>query len=148
VKFSYRAYEVEPTPASDATDGCIYRPVIPFTLIGPAGPLDFFGLLDTGADETYITRRMAERLGIEVGDAPTHVIESAGGEIGISYGVATIELTDGAETYRWRTTIGVTEQDWAEAILGHIGFQAHFDVLFRGEALEVEIVRNGSVLPG
>ena len=69
MKFPYRAYEVSATPASGVKDGYIYRPVVPFTLAGPAESLDFFGLLDTGADETYITRRMAERLGLSIGDA-------------------------------------------------------------------------------
>jgi hypothetical protein len=147
VKFPYRAYEVEPTPASGTIDGHIYRPVIPFTLVGPVGALDFFGLLDTGADETYITRRMAERLGIKVSDTATHVIDSAGGEVAISYGEAMIEVTDGVETHRWRASIGVTDQDWAEAILGHSGFQTYFDVLFRGEQREVVLTRTQAALP-
>jgi hypothetical protein len=148
VKFPYRAYEVEPTPASGAEDGYIYRPVIPFTLTGPLGSLDFYGLLDTGADETYITRRMAERLGLVIEDAEAYVIDSAGGEVTVAYATATIELTDGTELHRWQATIGITDQEWSEAILGHGGFLEFFDALFRGHKHEAEFIRNESALPG
>ena len=80
MRFSYRAYEVDGTPASGVEDGRVYRPVVPFSLVGPAGLVDFFGLLDTGADETYITRGMAERLGLAMDDGSKFSIESAGGE--------------------------------------------------------------------
>lgn len=147
MKFPYRAYEVDATPASATTDGQIYRPVIPFALSGPAGSVDFFGLLDTGADESFITRRMAERLGIAIDDSPTHVIESAGGEVAISYCKVTFDLADGMESHRWSTAMGVSEYEWTEAILGHSGFLEFFDVLFRGDQHDIEIVRNGRPLP-
>lgn len=147
MKFPYRAYEVDATPASAAVGGYIYRPVIPFALSGPAGTLDFFGLLDTGADETYITRKMAERLGISVGSTATHVIDSAGGEVHITYCKTEFELTDGTESYRWSAVIGVSEHEWAEVILGHNGFLEFFDVLFRGDKHDLEIERNSRPLP-
>jgi hypothetical protein len=142
MKFPYRAYEVAATPASVAKDGCIYRPVVPFTLAGPTEALDFFGLLDTGADETYITRRMADRLGLLVRDAPEYVIDSAGGGVAVTYGVVAIEVTDGKERYSWQAAVGITDQEWSEAILGHSGFLEFFDTLFRGFAHEVELNRN------
>jgi hypothetical protein len=147
VRFSYRVYEVSPTPASGTSDGFIHRPVIPFTLVGPSEVLDFFGLLDTGADETYLTRRMADRLGLAINDGAASIIESASGEVTVTYADATIEMTDGIEIFRWRTKVGITEQDWAEAILGHSGFLEYFDARFLGEAHEVELTRNGSLLP-
>lgn len=147
MKFPYRAYEVSPTPASPASDGFIYRPVIPFALLGPSGVLDFFGLLDTGADETYITRHMAERLGLALDSDPSYVIESAGGEVAVTYAKVTIELVDGSELIRWPATVGVTDQDWIEAILGHGSFLEYFDVLFRGNEHEVELNRNDANLP-
>ena len=147
MRFPYRAYEVAATPASAANDGCIYRPVVPFTLAGPTETLDFFGLLDTGADETYITRRMAERLGLLVGASSEYVIESAGGEVSVTYGVVAIEVTDGTERHKWQTTVGITDQEWSEAILGHSGFLEFFDVLFRGCEHEVVLSRNAAELP-
>jgi hypothetical protein len=147
VRFPYRAYEVLATPASAAKDGYIYRPVVPFTLAGPTETLDFFGLLDTGADETYITRRMAERLGLLVEHGSEYVIESAGGEVSVTYGIVKFEVTDGAERYKWQTSVGVTDQEWSEAILGHSGFLEFFDVLFRGLEHEVVLSRNEAALP-
>jgi hypothetical protein len=147
VRFPYRAYEVDATPASAADDGYIYRPVIPFSLVGPTGVLDFFGLLDTGADETYITRHMAERLGIPIEDYSRYEIESAGGNVSVTYGAVTIELNDGTEQFTWKATIGITDQEWSEAILGHSGFLAYFDVLFRNDAHEVVLTRNQTEFP-
>jgi hypothetical protein len=112
VRFSYRAYEVDGTPASGVEGGRIYRPVVPFSIIGSKGLVDFFGLLDTGADESYITREMAERLGLDVNDTSKYVIESAGGEISVGYSSAVIEVRDGNERYRWSVTIGITDQEW------------------------------------
>jgi hypothetical protein len=146
VRFSYRAYEVDGTPASAVEDGRIYRPVVPFSLMGPAGIVDFFGLLDTGADESYITRGMAERLGLAIEDRSKYVIESAGGEVAVSYGALTIEIAEGSEQYRWPITIGITDQDWSEAILGHSGFLEFFDVLFRGSDREIVLTRNSKAL--
>jgi hypothetical protein len=146
VRFSYRAYEVDGTPASGVEDGRVYRPVVPFSLVGPAGLVDFFGLLDTGADETYITRGMAERLGLAIDDGSKFFIESAGGEVSVSYGAVAIEIGDGSEQYRWPMTIGITDQDWSEAILGHSGFLEFFDVLFRGSAREIVLTRNSKAM--
>jgi hypothetical protein len=142
VRFPYRAYEVSATPGSGGAAGYIYRPIVPFTLIGSSETLDFFGLLDTGADETYLTRRMAERLDLSIDESSECIIESASGEVIVRYSPVTIEVADGAEQYRWRTTVGVTDQDWAEAILGHSGFLEFFDVLFRGHEHEVVLTRN------
>lgn len=147
MRFPYCAYAVEATPASGVSDGSIYRPVIPFTLAGPTGSLDFFGLLDTGADETYITRGMAERLGIALDNTNEYVIESAGGEVSVVYGTVAIDISDGTEMYRWRATIGITDQEWSEAILGHSGFLEFFDAVFRGREHEVVLNRNTAVLP-
>lgn len=90
---------------------------------------------------------MAERLGVLIEDGPEYVIESAGGEVSVSYGAVTIKLTDGDERFNWETTVGITNQDWSEAILGHSGFLKYFDVLFRGQAHEVVLNRNEDVLP-
>ncbi|MGD9636077.1 MAG: aspartyl protease family protein [Pirellulales bacterium] len=147
MRFPYRAYEVAPTPASPAPEGLIYRPVIPFALLGPAGVLDFFGLLDTGADETYITRNMAERLGLTFDETPSHIIESAGGEVAVTYAQVTIEVTDRVDHFLWPATVGVTDQEWIEAILGHGGFLEYFDVLFRSDVHDLILSRNGSILP-
>jgi hypothetical protein len=147
VRFLYRGYEVDGTPASGVEDGRIYRPVVPFSLSGPAGLVDFFGLLDTGADESYITRGMAERLGLDVKDASKYVIESAGGEISVGYATVIVEVRDGDEFHRWSMTIGVTDQEWSEAILDHSGFLEYFDVVFRGADREVLITRNAKAMP-
>ena len=147
MRFPYRRYEVSATPASLAEDSILYRPVIPFTLLGRSDALDFFGLLDTGADETYVTRSMADRLGISIDEHLTSIVESASGEMPMRYGTATLEVSDGKESYRWTAIVGIADQDWAEAILGHAGFLEFFDAHFRGHDCEVVLTRNEASLP-
>ena len=147
MKFPYRRYEVSATPASRAENGTIYRPVIPFTLEGPSGAVDFFGLIDTGADETYLTRSMADRLGLAIDEQTQCIVESASGEMSCHYGTVAIELGEGEESYRWKTVIGITDKEWAEAILGHAGFLEFFDILFRGHDHEIVLTRNQSAFP-
>lgn len=147
MKFPYRAYEVAVTPASGRDNGYVRRPVIPFTLHGPEGTLDFYGLLDTGADETYITRQMADRLGIKTTSDSEYFVESASGLMSVDYGFVIFEITDGIETYVWQTVVGVTDQEWAEAILGHSGVLQFFDVEFRGHERELIVTRNQAALP-
>src|SRR5690606_31335513 len=94
-----------------------------------------------------LTRQMAERLGLEVLEESDCIIESASGEMSVSYASVTIEVSEGVEIHQWRTTVGITDQDWAEAILGHSGFLQYFDILFCGNDLKLEITRNDSTLP-
>jgi len=91
---------------------------------------------------------MADRLGLVIDDGAAYIIDSAGGDVSVSYGTVTIEVTDGIERYKWQTTVGVTNQDWSEAILGHSGCLEFFDALFRGEKHEVVLNRNETALPG
>ena len=90
---------------------------------------------------------MADRLGLDVKDASKYVIESAGGEVSVGYAEVVVEVFDGGDHYRWPMIIGVTDQEWSEAILGHSGFLAYFDILFRGADREVHITRNAKSMP-
>jgi hypothetical protein len=54
MKFHYAEYFVDPSPAAPSRHS-LFRPVIRVRMIGPSGSRKIWGLLDTGADETYIT---------------------------------------------------------------------------------------------
>lgn len=140
MRFPYRRYAVESTPAQPS-DQFLYRPVIPFRLTGPRGSFDYFGLLDTGADETFVTSEMAEQLGI-VPNSQTFTVQSASGDILVTYGEVTIEVEQGADLYRWPVVVGIAPEPWPEAILGHAGFLDYFDITFLGMEKSVSIVRN------
>lgn len=101
MRFAYGRYEVEPTPSQPGVT-VIYRPVIPIRLIGTTGEAVFYGLLDTGADETPITREMADVLGVAVDETEAHTAASATGEMAVVYGRVTIAVGQADESYRWR----------------------------------------------
>lgn len=146
MKFSYRAYEVEPT-AAQPNIAFVYRPVIPFRIIGSAAAVICYGLLDSGADETILPRAMADLVGIHVDTKQTSVATSASGEMTVAYGDATLEVGKGKGRYRWRTTVGVVDQPWQEAILGHAGFLHYFDALLSWGKSEIRLTRNSVALP-
>lgn len=147
MKFRYGRYEVDPTPAQPGVT-VVYRPVIPLRLIGQSGGATFYGLLDTGADETLIPAAMAELVGLAVDPAQTSIVLSASGEMRVRYGEVTIEAGQGKVLHRWRTTVGVVEQTWNEALLGHAGFLRYFDVTLCGAKREVQLRRNTAPFPG
>lgn len=149
MRFPYRGYEVEPSPAQPET-AVVYRPVVPFRLTGPRGSFDYFGLLDSGADEVFVTEEMAAQLGLDV-DTTNIRIQSAAGEMVVSYGHVTLEFAgwehNRPRSYVWPAVVGVAPGPWPEAILGHTGFLVFFDVTFLGDDKLVEIVRNARELP-
>ncbi|QDT71078.1 aspartyl protease family protein [Lacipirellula limnantheis] len=143
--FSYVGYEVEDAHAGAGTS-VIYRPIVPVSFTGDGATVRFRGLLDTGADETVLSYEMAEAIGATLIPGAHNRIVSAGGDVPLSYAQVAVELEHDGERYRWNATVGVAEQAWEESLLGFRGFLEYFDVLFRGEQLEVVINRNGREL--
>jgi hypothetical protein len=129
LKFPYAAYEVDPVAFDESL---LYRPVIRVRLTGPLGADDFWALLDTGADETYVTQEMAELLGIVPIEHAFGTVHSASGTMTVRYGELGIELDDGIDNCSWKSIVGIVDQDWPEAILGHRGVLEFFDAKFLG----------------
>ena len=146
MKFPYSSYEVEPT-AAHADVSVVYRPVIPFRGIGKTDVAVFYGLLDTGADETVLPQAIADLIGVVVDPTQTSVATSASGELPIVYGKVTLEIGKGKGRYRWQATVGVVNQPWQEAILGHAGFLHYFNAVFSWSKREVRLTRNDIALP-
>ncbi|HEV2969101.1 MAG TPA: retropepsin-like aspartic protease [Pirellulales bacterium] len=129
MKFPYRRYAIEPSPAAPMLS-IISRPVIPVRFSGSKGTRNCYALLDTGADESYITQSMAEKLGIAPLSEVISTVQSASGKMSIMYGEVLIEVADGDERFSRRIAVGIADETWSEAILGHIGFLEHFDATF------------------
>lgn len=141
MKFPYRRYEVRPTPAQpEAT--VLHRPVIPFRLTGPSASVEYYGLLDTGADESYITQEMAELLDVTPDSTDIYTVESASGDMPVQYGRATIAVEQGSERYSWDAVVGIVPEPWPEAILGHVGCLQYFEAIYSYEHCVVELLRN------
>jgi len=129
VKFPYLSYRILPTPSLPGQT-TIQRPVIPVRFTGPRRALNTYALLDTGADETYITVAMAKWLGVSPISSETARLESAVGEVSILYGVVLLEVENRSELFARQITVGIVDEPWSEAILGHVGFLEYFHALF------------------
>jgi hypothetical protein len=146
MRFPYTAYEVESTPAQPHIS-VVYRPVIPFRVVGTGGAAVFYGLLDSGADETILPRAMAEFVGAVINPSQTALATSASGEMTVAYGKVTLEVGKGRGRYRWRAIVGVVDQPWEAAILGPAGFLHYFNAAFSWQKREVRLMRNTVALP-
>jgi predicted aspartyl protease len=62
--FPYVRYEIEPT--TTIPSGEIRRPLIPIRVIGPERSVPILGLLDTGADNVFVSVSLAKELGIKL----------------------------------------------------------------------------------
>lgn len=141
MRFPYRRYPITPSPAAPENEHS-FRPVIPFRLIGQNQFLDLYGLLDTGADETYITGEMAQLIGVTATDDDDFRVHSASGEMTVRYADVQIYLEQEDEQILLPVTVGIIDQPWDEAILGHIGFLEYFTAQFNYRSQQVNLLRN------
>ena len=88
----------------------IYRPVIPVRFSGARRSAIIWTLLDTGADESYITEEMASFLGVTPLGDDTFSVESAGGAMPVRYGTCALELQQESESFAWRIAIGIVSE--------------------------------------
>jgi hypothetical protein len=142
----YASYQVEPTPSQSGVT-TIHRPVIPFRVLGSTSGAVFYGLVDTGSDETILPRALATLIGIATDPANSVTMLTASGEIDVGYGQVTFELGKGKNLCRWSATFGIIDQPWEKAILGHAGFLQYFYVTLFGEKKQIRFRRNQSRLP-
>ncbi len=124
------------------------RPLIPFSLLSPAGAFPDDGLLDTGADDTVFPERMAEKLGLDLSHAP--VGEASGistGAARLRYARVTLRLAAPGERREWQAWVGFTSTPLKYPLLGFAGFLQYFTANFHGDREEVELTVNG-LYPG
>lgn len=106
-------------------------------------PLKYFGLVDSGADKSYLGVEFAGILGIEnlEGGKMEHVAGVNGISIAYFHPVA---FNIGG--HKFNTEIGfVTDSNLTSsgyALLGQTGLFDHFDVRFSFKKLEMELVAN------
>ena len=125
---------------SESPDGVDYvlflRPEIPVTITGPAGSETFFGLVDTGADNTILPKSIADQLGIPLRSASgPPAIVFGGHNLQMLIGEVGFTLTSENETYRWATTVQFYDfKSPADEtlVLGHSGFLDYFTAIFDG----------------
>ncbi len=119
------------------------RPIVPVTLIGPAGGVLLAGRLDTCADDTVFDEKTAEKAGIDLGGAPTGIsVGVAMTPVPVRYAEVTLRTTDGQERREWKAWVGFTSAPLNRPLLGFAGFLQFFTAIFRGDLEEVELTTN------
>ncbi|MBP87544.1 MAG: hypothetical protein CMJ64_12600 [Planctomycetaceae bacterium] len=117
--------------------GIVYRPVVPVDLAGPDGEVDFYGLVDTGSDDSLIPRFVANELGLEIDDGQITEVVGLGSErVAVASAQVELRISDGSESVSWHATVGVVGTDEEDAdfvILGHNSCLDFFTAIFDGD---------------
>ncbi len=151
MKFPFRPFDVEPSPAHPFPT--IWRPVVPIRVSGPAGTSRLLGLLDTGADETTIPMNVAAHLGIELDPRELARFKGTGGQQAKGFYGKDVgfEFRQGKKSYRWVVPkvaflyppLAANGEETITITLGQIGCLRYFTVTFDNQRARVEIRPNG-----
>ncbi len=141
--FSYVRYKAEPTPTIPS--GEIRRPMVPVRLIGPKATVQVLGLLDTGADNVFVSASVAEALGVETRVEAETAFGAGSHALSVWPGTVELEVAQDNESYLWPVKVGFLsgDDDPPIAYLGHAGFLEHFNATFDTEKWLVELVPHG-----
>jgi hypothetical protein len=149
VIFPFRRAEVQPTPGYPS--GIILRPEVPVWIGLPGGRRrPYFGLLDTGSDDTKLPLSIAHRFGVALGGDHPIVFRGVGGLAVGFYGEVVLELRQSPKSYIWTAHVAflpdpvdATPEERIAILLGHAGFFRHFHVAFDYQRGRVRIRPNG-----
>jgi hypothetical protein len=144
-------YRIVPVPRSVVTLGGRWsrpRPFLPIAVIGPSNTSAVDGFLDTGADETVFSERLAARIGLDLSNAPVGQATTATRTSApVRYAQVNLRLTDGKEQREWPAWVEFTPAKLQSPLLGFAGFLQFFTATFRGDREEIELTTN-SLYPG
>jgi hypothetical protein len=148
VTFKFKRYDVQPAPTYPS--GVIYRPVIPIWIGAEDGPRKpYFGLLDTGSDDTKFPMSVSDRLGVLLDRDHLIAFRGVGGEAFGYFGKVTMELRQTPRTWRWSANVAflpppkdASPEEEITITLGHTGFLRYFHVAFDYQRGRVKIRPN------
>lgn len=123
-----------------------YRPIVPVQIIGPLGSRSFDCCLDCGTDDTIFPLPLIKILGIHLTSPPDEgeSLPVGGHPVTYPYGLVELRISDGAEAYEWRATVGFIDTPLAWPLLGLAGFFQFFDVELLGARLEAVLKPSAS----
>ncbi|HZY88184.1 MAG TPA: aspartyl protease family protein [Gemmataceae bacterium] len=125
-----------------------HYPVLPATVSTQAGVVLRDGLLDSGAADTIFPVAVAQKLGIDLRNAPTgQARQAGGGPLTYHFAAVTLRISDGQETCEWPAIVGFVAAPMRWALLGQTGFLQFFDVTLFGARRAVELTPNAT-FPG
>lgn len=91
-------------PSLPASATVRWRPLAPVSIIGPTGQRRFFprALLDPGADDTVFPLAIAGLVGISLRPDSRHALRWRGQGYALRFADVSLELSDGAEVWRYQ----------------------------------------------
>lgn len=107
-------------------------PAIPVTLIGSKEKIDVIGLLDSGADFSFIPYDMAEVLGLDISQNPQDIGGISGTVLAIPSHMK-VNIKKGREDYTFDVGVYVSVkemQDEFPILIGRDGFFEQFKITF------------------
>ena len=124
--FKYKRIDrPEPFPSEAA-------PAIPVTLIGKKEKIDVIGLLDSGADFSFIPYDMAEVLGLNLSQKPQDIGGISGTVLAVP-STMNINIQKGRENYTFPVGVYVSAKDMDDdfpILIGRNGFFEQFKITF------------------
>jgi hypothetical protein len=138
--FPFVCYDIDPTPTIPS--GIIRRPEIRVRIIGPNGSVQISGLLDTGADNVFISASVATALGIEMHGDVERAWGAGSHELEVWPARVEMEVAQDDQAWRWPVEVGflVGDDDPPIAYLGQSGFLEHFTTVFDTDQWIVQLV--------
>ena len=137
MRFAYRPYFVEPSPADPAET--VYQPGLTVQVEGGRQSFPTLGILDTGSVECILPATIGGYVGAWT-CGKGKVVTASGAEIDVDYGrvLLQIVLDKGKTTQviRWHTVVAFSADRGEDdgALWGNVGFLEHFRVTFDGPA--------------
>jgi hypothetical protein len=126
----------------------VYRPIVPLSLWGPAGAVLVDGLLDTGADRTLVTPRVARSLGIDVIGLQTPPLQlkvPSGQLVACRLAIVIMGLSRHRSRICWHAEIAVALEAVTKPLWGFKGFLEYFRTCFDGPQRRVTLTAGNSL---
>jgi hypothetical protein len=133
MRFAYRPYRADPTPADAA--GIIFRPELKVRVWGATvdtREVPLWGLVDTGATECILPYEVADQVKPAWFPGEGGITGYAGEEHPVQYGGVYLQILIEKKRIRWSTVVAFSRKREETALWGRCGFLDHFRVTFDG----------------
>jgi hypothetical protein len=121
------------------------HPIVAVAVFGPSGSWPIDGLLDSAADDTVFPESVAQRVGLDLTNAPVRFSQGvhAGGS-GIRFARVKLRIADHLERREWETWVGFAATRMNFPLLGQAGFLQFFTAAFFGDREVAELTVNAA----
>jgi hypothetical protein len=131
-------------PSLNATATVRWRPLVPVSIIGPAGLMWDFGraVVDSASDDTVFPLDTAQRIGAVLRPDTGHRVRWRGQVHPLRFGDVELLLTDNLAVWRWPAVVGFSPAPLRYPILGQAACLQFIDARFLGADLVIELEAN------